>query len=586
MPFDAIVTKCIADELKNIIMTGRIDKIHQPEKDEINISLRAKGKNLKLLLSSNSSYPRVHITSITKKNPIKAPLFCMILRKHLVGARIVNIEFLDYERIIKIQFENTTELGDLSIKNLYIEIMGRHSNIILANSNNKIIDSIKHIDEEISSKREIMPARNYELPPKQNKISPDNKNIYKIFEKNYIIENESLETPLSKYLLYNIKGFSPILCNYICDISKIDKNINLKNIEENHLIKLKTNFDMIMDKIKSNKFNPILFMKNDLPKDFYCLDISLKQKTKSFDTLSSLLDFYYSERDKIIHLNQKKYNLNKILTNNIQRCKKKISIHKKIINKSKNNENYKLYGELLLANLYSISKNAEKVSLLNYYSEKNEYLDIKLKSHLTPQENAQIYFKKYTKSKTAISESKKQLKIAENELDYLESVLHNLEIAATLEEINEINEELIHQKYILINNKKKKNKFSPTKPHKFKSSDGYEIFVGKNNFQNDLLTLKMSSSNDMWLHTKEIHGSHVVIKTNNNQNVPDNTLLEAANLSAYYSKARLSSNVPVDYTKIKNVKKPSGAKPGMVIYVNYKTIYITPNENLIEKLKV
>ncbi|MEN8904576.1 MAG: NFACT RNA binding domain-containing protein [Clostridiales bacterium] len=581
MPFDGIITKFIIEELNSKILFGRIDKIHQPEKDEINITLRSKGKNLKLLLSIGSNYPRIHLTNVSKKNPDKAPLFCMILRKHLTSSKITAIKFMDYERIIKISFENTTDLGEISIKNLIIEIMGRHSNIILTNNNNKIIDSVKHIDFEISSKREIMPARDYLLPPSQNKISPDKYTDDILFTDNF----QKLNTMVFKFILDNIKGLSPLICNEICYMSNINPKNSVDTLTQNQIDTLKKNINYTIKQITNNKFRPVTIYSNNKPLDFHCLNFEYKNKIlKHHDTMSDLLDEYYYEVDKINHLNQKKYHIQKTLQNNINRCTKKISIHDSIIRKSANTDKYRLYGELITANIYNMKSNIKKIKLLNYYSTENEYVDISLKPTLTPNENAQFYYKKYSKSKTAIIESKKQVELAKSELYYLESVFHNLEIASEIEEINEIKEELVQQNYLIDKKKSKKKILKISKPHHYISSNGYDIFVGKNNVQNDILTLKSSQSNDIWLHTKDIHGSHVIIKTNNSDFIPDKTLVEAANLSAFYSKGKLSSKVPVDYTKVKNVKKPSGAKPGMVIYVNYKTIYITPHEELIKNL--
>ncbi len=583
LPFDGVVVKNMVDELSEILTGGRIDKIYQPEYDEILINIRAQGKNLKLVISANASYPRIHLTENTKENPSKPPVFCMLLRKHLVGGKITEISFHDFERIVVLHIDNIGELGDLTQKKLVVEIMGKHSNVILLNSDDKIIDSIKHIDKDISSVREIMPARSYSLPPAQDKISPEDLDVDSLFENT---EDES--NRIAKFLLSSIKGFSPLLCKEVCFRSGVEPDALIKNLSDKDIKNIQISLNNIVKEILSSNFAPCIIWRDpDIlkPLDFHCIKITQYQHVEFFDSINNVLDIFYSSKDNIERLTQKKASIFKVLNNSIDRCNKKITIYQDIMRESAEKDKYKLFGELIISNIYCIPKNSEKVSLLNYYSSDNEYVEVPLDKNLLPQENAQKYFKKYTKSKTAYIHASKQLKETYLELEYLESVSHNLENCKNLSEIEEIREELILAGYLDAKrkNKNKKDTLKST-PLKYKSSDGLTIYVGKNNVQNDTLTLKTASSNDIWLHTKNIPGSHVIIRKQKGD-IPKSTLEEAALLAAYHSKAKMSAQVEVDYTTVKNVKKPKGAKPGMVTYVNYKTVFVTPHEELVNKLE-
>jgi len=585
LPLDGVVVKCVVNELSDAVIGGRIEKIYQPEQDEIIIYLRSKGQNLKLLLSANASYPRIHLTDQTKENPSNPPVFCMLLRKHLSGGKITGIEFHDFERIISIHIESISELGDITSKKLIIEIMGKHSNIILVNSDNIIIDCIKHVDSDISRVREVMPARPYTFPPEQDKTSPRLLDVMQFIE----LVKKYGSSSISKYLLKSIKGFSPLLCEEICFRAGIDENATVSSISDDMIQRLRLVLEEIISTIMNSQFTPCIIWngeKREKPLDFHAIKMSRYNTTDYFESISVVLDSFYTARDNINRLNQRKADLVKVLNNGIARCNKKISIHQDKLREVADREKYKLYGELITANIYCIPKNSKKVTLLNYYSENNEYIDIPLDENLSPQDNAQRYFKKYTKAKSAFAYTQEQLKETFNELEYLESVLHSLETSDSLKDIEEIRQELVDEGYITSRKKKQNKKKSDTfQPHVYKSSDGNYIYVGKNNVQNDVLTLKFSSSNDIWLHTKNIPGSHVIIKKGK-ENISDRTLFEAALLAAYHSKARHSSHVEVDYTQGRNVKKPNGAKPGMVIYNNYKTIVVTPDENAVNNLKI
>jgi len=574
MSYDGFVTHAVVHELKNKISGSKIDKIYQPEKDEIIISLRTFSDSFKLLLSASPANPRLGLTLAKKENPIVAPLFCMILRKHLQGGKFINIYQNSFDRTIIFEIESYTELGDLTVKKLIIEIMGRHSNIILVNENNIITDSIKHIDFTVSSVRQILPGLKYEFPPKQDKYTPDEITVEILKEIMLNLENQDIE----KALLSSIMGLSPLIANEI--VYRFGK----LSLEE---FCFKT-FEVLKN-ISANNFMPTLIYDSNgkHPIAFSCLKLTQYGSLPDFssDSISEIIDKFYEERTQNERLTQKASGILKVINNNLERCRKKISLHKSNLLKSQNRDKYKIFGDLLTANIYRINYGDTTLKTINFYSEKQEEIEIPLMSDLSPSANAQRYYKLFSKAKTTEEFSKNELKKAEAEEYYLETVLEALEIAQTPNDIDDIKEELTEQGYISKIKKKSKKTASKARPLEFKSSDGYSIFVGRNNKENDYLTLKDSYSTDIWLHTKIIPGSHTIIKTKGSPDVPDNTILEAACLAAYYSKARNSAQVPVDYTTIKNIKKPNGAKPGFVIYDNYNTVYISPDENIVNKLK-
>ena len=580
MPFDGIVTKCIVNELNGLLSGGRIDKVFQPEYDEVVMLIRSKGQNYRLVASANASYPRLHITSTTKENPQIAPVFCMLMRKHVQGGHLIDITFNDYERIITLNIESVNEMGDLSVKSLVIEIMGKHSNIILLNSDGKIIDAVKHVDSDISSVREIMPARPYSLPPAQDKISPEKVNVDTLFDN--ATQTKNIET----LLLSSIKGFSPYICREICSMADVSPKAQLDAISS--FDSLKTSLATVLKSIEACDFKPCIVYQDEAmykPTDFYCLPPKQYPYYKEYELMSLALDEYYSTKDTIERLSQKKGDIVKLVKNCIDRCEKKLSIQQDKLRDVADRDKLQLYGELITANIYCIPKGTKIATVSNYYSENGENIDIPLDENKTPQENAQRYFRQYSKAKSTYTNTVQQLEDSMNELNYLESVKTMLDNCVSTQEIEEIRQELAESGYAktsVKNNKKKQPK--PSEPHEFISSDGFTILVGKNNRQNDTLTLKTAASSDIWLHTKNIPGSHVIIRTDRRE-ITDKTLFEAAVLCAYHSSAKLSANVPVDYTTVKNVKKPSGAKPGMVIYENFKTINVTPSEEQIRALQ-
>lgn len=584
MPYDGFVVSSIVSELNEKIMNGKVDKIYQPEKDELIINVRTYTESHKLLFSSSPTYPRVCLTTASRNNPQVPPSFCMLLRKHLTGGRIVNIEQPDMERIIIITFECFDELGYSTRKALIAEIMGRHSNIIFIDrDSNKIIDSIKRVDFEVSSVREVLPGRIYTLPPSGDKVSP-----LSVDKTSFLkgIELSPASVKADKYLLKAYNGVSPVLAREICNRAHIDPDKDIKYFSDAEANGLFDSFSSITDNVRSSSYTPVIVSKEGQLSDFSCFELTVYggYEFKHYKSMSEVVEIFYSEKDRKDRLKQKSGDVYKIISNKLDRCFKKLEILNSELDQAQNSEQYKVYGDLLTSNLHLLQKGQSSASLTNYYSESCENIDIPLDIQLTPVANAQRYYKQYNKSKTAIRLINRQLQENKLEIDYLEAQLDNLEKCTEEIEINEIRNELAEQGYIKVKKYGKSKPVKASKPLHFISTKGFDLYVGKNNVQNDLLTLKFAVSNDIWLHTKEIPGSHVIIRTNG-ANVDDLTLEEAANLAAFYSKAKMSSKVPVDYTFKKNVKKPNGAKPGMVIYESNKTIYITPDEGRIKMLK-
>ena len=586
MALDGFTLSNIIYELKSNIIGGRVDKVYQPEKDEIILQIRNKGNAYKLLLTANASSPRLHFTTIQKENPINAPLFCMVLRKHLSSGKIIDITQPKFERIVNIQVESINELGDYSVKTLIFEIMGKHSNIILIDDKNNILESIKHISFDKSSVREVLPGRSYSLPPSQDKKNPLETNFKEFRD---IIKN-SMPTKAQHIIYKSYNGISPILASEICINANVDPSTNIEELLDNQIEDLYKSFDKIIKLNLQKKFNPqIIYSENNSVLDFTVFDFTMfnNLEKKYFSSISELLEFFYKSKDLTYRLNQKSQDLKKLISQNIERCAKKKQIQQKTLKEIENRDNLKLYGELITSNIYAIKKGMTKVKLNNFYSENFEEVEIRLDPNLTPAENAQKYFKKYNKEKRTFIALQEQIKQNNEELLYLESVLNSVQTCSDEYDIKEIRAELAEQGFLKRqknnkNNKQKSNKKS--KPLHFISSDGFHIYVGKNNTQNDELTLRFAKALDMWFHTKDIAGSHVIV-VSDGKDIPNSTLNEAANLAAYYSKATNSSLVPVDYTLKKFIKKPNGAKPGMVIYETNKTAYITPDEKLIENME-
>ena len=583
MAFDGITVSAIKAEIEDKILGGRIDKVYQPEKDEIILGIRSMGQAYKLLLTPNASNPKFHFTQTNPSNPMTPPLFCMVMRKHLQSGKIIKIEQPDFDRILNIYVESLNELGDYSVKKLVLEIMGRHSNIILTDENNTILDCIKHIGHDTSSVREVLPGREYTLPPSQGKINTlelDDNNFKEVLGNSPSFEIQSV-------IYKNYTGISPIAASEICYRANANGSTPVEALTDIQKEVIFNEFAKLVEDIKANRFYPESIT-NEKGKTIDFSPIEMSQfngfEIKKYTSISELIESFYANRDFAYRIGQKTQDLRKLITQNIERCIRKKDIQMQTLRSIKNRDELRLKGELLTANIYSIKKGMTTVELPNYYSENQELVAIELDSNKTPSENAQKYYKAYNKAKRTFEALKDQIKSNDEELAYLESVLTSVNNCTDEQDVKEIRRELREEGYV----KKVKNQKDKSKKHSvplhFISQDGFDIYVGKNNIQNDELTLKFARPRDIWMHTKNIPGSHVIIVANGHT-IPDTTLNEGAMLSAFYSKAKNSSKVPVDYTEKKNVKKPNGSKPGFVIYETNKTAYITTSEEEIKKIR-
>ena len=531
MAIDGIYLYSLVEDLKKSILNSKIDKINQPEKDEIIITLRKERKNLKLLLSASPNYPRIHLTEVTKPNPLQAPMFTMVLRKYLNGGKIIDIVQLEGDRIVKFLIEASDELGFNSIYTLIVEIMGRHSNITLVRErDNKIMECIKHITPSMNSFRILHPGATYKLPPKSPKVNPFSYNNITLEE---FVNNNSI-TFNKNFFISCFTGISKPLSEHLfIEYNKIYSDFSINNI--NNFI------NKFLKDLINNEIFKIYKDKDGNYVDFYMIPLDQFEDTftaEIFDNTHELMDNYYLEKDKQERIKGRSVNLQKLVTTNIERCLKKEKKLNEVLEKCNLKDDIKIKGDLLTSYIYSIKKGDTSFTTVNFFSEDGEEITIPLDENKTPSENVQIYYKKYNKLKKSEESAIEQLEKNEYELKYLNSVLTNIENCESYAEIDVIKEELISTGYVRkrkVNGKNKKS--NPSKPLHFISSDGIDIFVGKNNIQNDHLSLKFANKNYMWLHTKNIPGSHVIVCSTD---IPDNTLIEAAVLAAYYSKAKES----------------------------------------------
>ena len=580
MPLDGITISSIVQELSEKLVGGKIDKINQAEKDELLFSIRNNQTGYKLLISANSANPRIYLCeSYKKENPLQAPMFLMLLRKHLGGGRILSVAQQGFDRHILIDIEAYDELRVLKTKTLSIEIMGKHSNIILINKeSDRIIDSIKRVSLSMSSIREILPQRPFTLPPTQGKNDPLSILSLEQFASLLRTKNQ----PVFKAIYTNFEGIAPISAKQICYMANLNDSHSTYELSELQLERLKNSFDRFFSSISSHQTTPcVVYEKNGGIVDFSATALTIydsdSRAVLSRDSISLAAEEFFHGKDLKERIAQKTYGLRKSLQIKMERLKTKLEKQVNEINEAKGLEELAHLGELLTANIYRMQKGMREIEVIDYHDSEMPMIRIPLSENLTPSENIQVYFRKYNKSKSRINELTSQLKQTKDELDYLQNVMVSINNIDSLDAIEEIREEMVREGYYSVSTTNKNKKKSTSLPMEFISADGFTILVGKNNTQNDTLTLKTSRPTDVWLHTKEIAGSHVIIKATLDE-VSKEALYEAAMLVAYYSQARASAQVPVDYAPRKNVKKPSGAKPGMVVYDDYGTVYVTPDE--------
>lgn len=582
MALDGAYLYTIKQELRELIR-GRIDKIYQPSRDEIIISIRTVKGNFKILMSAAANSARVHITTAQVENPMSPPMFCMLLRKRLGGGKLIDVRQDQLERILFLDFNCINELGDLSVITLACEIMGKYSNIIIINSDGKIIDSIKRVDESMSRQRLVLPGITYEMPPRDNRISFISSDELQIRE---AVENmKSVE--LSKAIIKTFEGVSPVLAREWSFYAT--RGIDMRSDELSSDMKDRLVFTIMQTKrsiLSGNNCFTVISGKDGVLKDFSFVKIlqyGSLMVTKQLSSGSELLDYFYSQRDKTARLKQRANDLFRLLVNTNERISKRLAVQHEELKNCENKDRMKLMGDLISANIYRIKKGDGCVKLENFYDNEFDQIEVELDPRLTPSQNAQKYYSNYRKYMTAEKKLTEQIKLGEEELKYIDSVFESLSRAESEMEINELRLELAEQGY-LRSNRVRGSKMRSTSPYEFVSSDGFIILAGRNNKQNDKLTLKIAAKHDIWLHTHNIAGSHVIIVTGG-ETPPETTIKEAAIIAAVKSKAKDSSQVPVDYCLRKYVKKPAGAKPGMVIFINNKTVYVNPDENLSERLK-
>ncbi len=562
MAFDGIVIANLVKDLNKYILNGRISKIAQPENDELLLTIKGTEGQVRLLLSASASLPLIYLTEQNKPSPLTAPNFCMLLRKHIANGRITAVTQPQMERIINIEVEHLNELGDLCKKTLIVEIMGKHSNIIFCDDKNMIIDSIKHISGHVSTVREVLPGREYFIPQTQDKVNPLTTSQEEFLE----ALNKPVSVAKTIYSSYN--GISPVIASEICFRASIDGDMSTSALSEDATLHLYHQFSYFMEDIKEGNFVPNIVQNGKEPIDFSSMELTQygDYETVSYPSISKVLEEYYASKSIYTRIRQKSVDLRKIVGTALDRNRKKYDLQLKQLKDTDKRDKYKVYGELIHTYGYGLEEGAKELEALNYYT--NENIKIPLEQQLTPAENAQKYFDKYNKLKRTYEALSQLIQDTLNEIQHLESISTSLDIAVSEDDLSQIKEELVQYGYIKKRGNTKKEKFK-SKPFHYISSDGYHIYVGKNNFQNDELTFKFANGGDWWFHAKGIPGSHIIVKTEGDE-LPDRTFEEAGRLAAFYSKARGMEKVEIDYLERKNVKKPGGSKPGFVVYyTNY-----------------
>ncbi len=564
MAFDGITIACMAHELQEKLTGGRISKIAQPEADELLLTVKSREGNFRLLLSASAGLPLVYLTGANKPGPMTAPNFCMLLRKHISGGRILSVTQPSLERILRFEIEHLDELGDLCRKYLVVEIMGKHSNIIFCSDTDQIIDSIKHVSAQMSSVREVLPGRAYFIPDTQEKADP-----LGITEENFTALIRKKAAKLSKALYTSLTGLSPVAAEEICAQASLDSDRAANSYEQAELIHLYRTFTRFLAPVRSGAYEPVIYYDGKTPVEFSCLPLTVYEhcRKETFSSVSGLLERYYAEKNTLTRIRQKSTDLRRIVQTALERNIKKYDLQAKQLKDTEKREKYRIYGELINTYGYGVEQGSKSFEALNYYT--GEMVTIPLDPQIPVQENAKKYFDKYGKLKRTCEAVTKLLEETGSEVEHLRSVQTALDIALQEEDLVQIKEELMQSGYIRKRNPGSKRPKITSKPFHYISSDGYHMYVGKNNLQNEELTFQTARGNDWWFHAKGAPGSHVIVQTNGDE-LPDTTFEEAARLAAYYSSNRGADKVEIDYVEKKHVKKPNGSRPGFVVYyTNY-----------------
>ena len=572
MAFDGITIAAMVKELNDYLAGGRINKIAQPETDELLLTCRGPKGNCRLLLSASASLPLIYFTQKNKPSPLTAPNFCMLLRKHLSSARFLSITQPSLERVIRFELEHLNELGDLCRKYLIIEIMGKHSNIIFCDEDYKILDSIKHVSSHMSSVREVLPGRQYFIPQTQEKLNPWN-----LTEETFHTQVLSKPTQIARALYTSLTGISPVMAHEICTRASLDGDEPTETLDENSKLHLYGTLNRILDQVKEGDFHPNIIFRDQIPVEYSVLPMSQYQTghtTKGYPSVSSMLEQYYAQKNIVTRIRQKSSDLRRIVQTALERNSKKYSLQLKQLKDTGKKEKYKVYGELINTYGYGLEDGCKSFQALNYYT--NEEIAVPLAPSLSPQAHAKKYFEKYAKLKRTEDALTTQIAETKEEIQHLESISASLDIALNESDLVQIKEELTQYGYIKKHSIGKKKTSVKSKPFHYLSSDGYHIYVGKNNYQNDELTFKFATGNDWWFHAKGTAGSHVIVKSSDEE-LPDRVFEEAGSLAAYYSKGRTAPKVEIDYIQKKHVKKPNGSKPGFVVYYTNYSLMAVPD---------
>lgn len=570
MALDGIVVASLAKELQENFTNARLSKIAQPEKDELLLTLKGPNGQKRLLLSASASLPLVYITGTNKPSPMTAPNFCMLLRKHVANGRITSITQPDMERILVFEIEHLDDLGDLRHKKLIIELMGKHSNIIFCDENDMILDSIKHISAQVSSVREVLPGRTYFIPAQQDKMNP-------LKEKGAHFMEHALQKPCStsKAIYTSYTGISPLAANEFCYRANVDGDAPCASLTESEQQKLTEVFLAAMSDIREGHFYPNIIMHQDEPIEYAAIPLTsyASDTILPYDSISEVLENYYAQRSLYTRMRQKSADLRHVINTLLERNRKKYDLQKKQLKDTDKREKYKVYGELIHTYGYQLEEGCKGFDALNYYT--NETIHIPLDATISPLDNAKKYFDRYAKLKRTYEALTDLIEDTQLEIDHLDSIATALDIAETEADLQQIKEEMMESGYIKHKYSKKKTQ-GKSRPYHYRSTDGFDIYVGKNNFQNDELTFKFAEGNDWWFHAKGMPGSHVLVKTKTGE-MPDRTFEEAGRLAAFYSKGRGNEKVEIDYLQKKNVKKPNKAKPGFVVYYTNYSLTIQPD---------
>ena len=572
MAFDGITIAAMVKELNDYLAGGRINKIAQPETDELLLTCRGPKGNCRLLLSASASLPLIYFTEKNKPSPLTAPNFCMLLRKHLSSARFLSITQPSLERVIRFELEHLNELGDLCRKYLIIEIMGKHSNIIFCDEDYKILDSIKHVSSHMSSVREVLPGRQYFIPQTQEKLNPWN-----LTEETFHTQVLGKPTQIARALYTSLTGSSPVMAHEICTRASLDGDEPTETLDENSKLHLYGTLNRILDQVKEGDFHPNIIFRDQIPVEYSVLPMSQYQTghtTKGYPSVSSMLEQYYAQKNIVTRIRQKSSDLRRIVQTALERNSKKYSLQLKQLKDTGKKEKYKVYGELINTYGYGLEDGCKSFQALNYYT--NEEIAVPLDPSFSPQANAKKYFEKYAKLKRTEDALTTQIAETKEEIQHLESISASLDIALNESDLVQIKEELTQYGYIKKHSIGKKKTSVKSKPFHYLSSDGYHIYVGKNNYQNDELTFKFATGNDWWFHAKGTAGSHVIVKSSDEE-LPDRVFEEAGGLAAYYSKGRTAPKVEIDYIQKKHVKKPNGSKPGFVVYYTNYSLMAVPD---------